>query len=630
MNPKTSVPANLRRGLPFCGFPFRAPKMGIRLKMLLSFSLVIIVFISFMLYFAVIKYGEKLTGNNIGYANQVIGNLIWNLDNHIRELKNITKVAQYNYYIQNYLNLLQKQRIDHATATFRLEYFEKSIELFTDAINTNRDITSIFIVGAREPLMFKSVHPNIDTAFAYQKQPWFQKALAAEGDPVITGPHRERFLKDNDETVFSISRAMNSLGYLDQLGVILVDVNLSVIKNLCDSAKLGNNGMLYIVNQSGQIIYQPAQNTAAKTGGAAGGRPVKRLFQKVLPEFARNIEGTFTAKSEGVKYQLVYGRMDTTAWTVVAVTPYQNVIADANNIMNLIIIVGLISLILILAITYLLSFRITNPIITLKNYMDQADQGNLDIRANIRTNDEIDMLANSFNHMLERIETLLKQVVAEQEEKRKSELKALQAQINPHFLYNTLDSIIWMAESKNENIVPITEALSNLFRISLSRGQEMIPLADELDHVRNYLIIQSMRYLNKFDYEITAEAGITGYKTLKIILQPLVENSIYHGIKNKTGPGFIKINAWEERDGSGEGGRLIITVHDDGIGMDPEICDRILHDPSLKSKSKGSGIGVRNVNERIQLYFGKEYGLRFESAPGEGTTAYITLPVIRE
>jgi two-component system sensor histidine kinase YesM len=213
------------------------------------------------------------------------------------------------------------------------------------------------------------------------------------------------------------------------------------------------------------------------------------------------------------------------------------------------------------------------------------------------------------------------EVVLEQEAKRKSEMKALQAQINPHFLYNTLDSIVWMAETNNSEVVTMTEALARLFRITLSRGEDQITLEQELEHVRNYLIIQSLRYINKFDYELDAEESLLQNKVLKLILQPLVENSIYHGIKNKRQKGHIRITARAEH------GRLLILVQDDGIGMSPEKAATILQSAASDHKDRFSGIGVRNVHERIQLYYGPEYGLQFESKPGEGTTVKVWLPL---
>ena len=204
--------------------------------------------------------------------------------------------------------------------------------------------------------------------------------------------------------------------------------------------------------------------------------------------------------------------------------------------------------------------------------------------------------------------------------KRQAQYLALQNQINPHFLYNTLDSIIWMAETNDSNIVAMTEALAKLFRISLNKGNEEISLERELEHVKNYLIIQSMRYADKFTYEISAEPGVERCRTIKLILQPIVENCIYHGIKKKRGTGKITIRAYRREQ------NLIIEVSDDGCGMPEEICRKILSDEIESENISGSGIGVKNVNERIQLRFGKKYGLSYSSEEGVGTTVTYVLP----
>jgi two-component system sensor histidine kinase YesM len=181
-----------------------------------------------------------------------------------------------------------------------------------------------------------------------------------------------------------------------------------------------------------------------------------------------------------------------------------------------------------------------------------------------------------------------------------------------------------MIAGNNKNAIKMIEALSRFFRISLSKGQDLVTLSDELEHVRNYLIIQGMRYQNKILFDINVDESLINYMTLKIILQPLVENSIYHGIKNKDEEGHINISAEiVEND-------LIISVADDGVGMDEETCNDILKETFVQKHPSGSGIGVRNVNSRIKLYFGDEYGLSFKSELGVGTTVYIKLPLILE
>lgn len=244
----------------------------------------------------------------------------------------------------------------------------------------------------------------------------------------------------------------------------------------------------------------------------------------------------------------------------------------------------------------------------------------MDMQMESDDRDEIGMLYRGFGSMMKRIRTLINEVYLSKITQKEAELKALQAQINPHFLYNTLDSIIWMAETNDSNIVAMTEALAKLFRISLNKGNEEISLERELEHVKNYLIIQSMRYADKFTYEISAEPGVERCRTIKLILQPIVENCIYHGIKKKRGTGKITIRAYRREQ------NLIIEVSDDGCGMPEEICRKILSDEIESENISGSGIGVKNVNERIQLRFGKKYGLSYSSEEGIGTTVTYVLP----
>lgn len=598
---------------------------GIQRKMLVLFSFLIIFSISFMSYFAVVLYGKKMENNSINASNRVISSLILNLDSYFDGLINITSLTTYNRYIQNYLIINERKQFNmnsdaiFPTSNDDTSNFQMSMEVLGNIINSRQDITSIYILNNNGVQLFKSSLANADSYFEYITQDWYQNSVSAQGRSVITGPHFPLYLKKGNSTVFSISRSIDSYDGLNKLGVVLIDTNLNIINNYCQSAKL-NNGFIMILDNLGNIVYCP--NDAFRS--SAGSLQTSDEFSgQVLPVFGKSRTGNLKTNISGMQYQIVYSRMDMGNWTVAAVTPYNSIVSETTAIRNLILIAGFFCLILILVITYMFSRKITMPIITLKKNMDQADHGNLTISCPVKSNDEIGMLSTSFNHMLERIRNLMKQVVDEQEEKRKLELKALQHQINPHFLYNTLDSIIWMAESKDENIVPMTEALSKLFRISLSRGKELISLSDELDHVRNYLFIQSMRYLNKFDYEITAPQELLSCKTLKLILQPIVENSIYHGIKNMQGKGSIKINASEENE------KLVIKIQDNGIGMDEEMLERLLNEPVGEKSSKGSGIGVHNVNERIKLYFGEQYGLRFESELDKGTTAYVYLPLLR-
>jgi two-component system sensor histidine kinase YesM len=286
---------------------------------------------------------------------------------------------------------------------------------------------------------------------------------------------------------------------------------------------------------------------------------------------------------------------------------------------------GLILFMVVGLATTRVSSGITKPVRRLQEIMQTVETGEFKLVGSIRATDEIRELAREYDIMVGRIRELMEANIREQEQKRKSDLKALQAQINPHFLYNTLDSIIWMGEMRqSEEVVQMTSALSKLFRISISKGSELIPVQTELEHVRSYLTIQEMRYQDKFRYEIDMEPDILDMVMLKITLQPLVENAIYHGIKEADYQGLISIT------GERVGDEIHMEVRDNGVGMDEERLNK------LKGGLEGSaderfrlnrqGLGVRNVHERIRLYFGNQYGLVISSRPGEGTTIAVRFP----
>jgi len=238
--------------------------------------------------------------------------------------------------------------------------------------------------------------------------------------------------------------------------------------------------------------------------------------------------------------------------------------------------------------------------------------------------DEITELGMSFNIMIGKIKELLDSKIKEQEELKKAELRALQAQINPHFLYNTLDTIIWMAESKKtDQVVKIVSALSNFFRISLSKGMDWITIGEEVERIRSYLTIQRMRYRDILDFKIEVDEDVAENTILKLILQPLVENALYHGIKNKRRKGTINVRA--RRKGEDE---VLLEVEDDGIGFTPEKLARLraeLDDDSGDIKLE-SGFGIGNVNKRIRLYYGKPYGLSIQSEYTTGTCVTLVIP----
>lgn len=280
---------------------------------------------------------------------------------------------------------------------------------------------------------------------------------------------------------------------------------------------------------------------------------------------------------------------------------------------------------LILILSYYIPQSISGPIMRLSKVTEKVAGGDLSVRANETTGAEVVMLNDSLNSMIEKLNDLIQQVTREQERLRKAELELLQSQINPHFLYNTLDTIVWLAEAgKHKKVVEMVESLSDFFRTSLSQGLDSVTIREELLHVKSYLEIQQVRYQDILQYDIDVSEELYECIIPKITLQPLVENALYHGIKNKRGLGTITINGRRDED------RVILEIKDNGIGMDQERLASVMDGIASKNPNQHDIYGLYNVNERIQLKFGKEYGISMESSYGDGTIVRVELPFSSE
>lgn len=590
--------------------------LSIKLKIILSFSLLIIITLLVIGLVSVSKFSKILESNTGMYSYQIIDQVIKNVDFYIKDMESISAIANYDYSIQKYLKNnepgLSKERFsDVNTITALL----KSIG------STREDIVSILIIGNNGSIICSNINAKINKSYNFIKQKWYKDAIEGRGNSVIGKPHKQSYLVNSNTLVISLSRSINSFDGKDQLGVILIDLNLKVLDDILRNVKPGKEGYVFIVDNEGNFIYHPDYSYMYRTMDEIYIRNIIKTDDSIIPDILQSEEGSFIKQLNNEKNQITYKRIQSTNWTVASITPYDEMTSDVDNVKGYIIVIGLICLICAFAVSVLISSMISKPVKKLELLMEEAENGNLDVSLDFDSRDEIGMLSQRFNNMIVKIKSLMHQIIKEQEDMRKTEFKALQAQINPHFLYNTLDSIIWMAEMNKNEVIVMIDALAKLLRISLSRGNDIISVESEIEHVRNYLVIQSMRYTNKFDYDIDVDEEALSKNTLKLILQPLVENSIYHGVKNKRQKGKITIR------GRMAEGKVLLEVIDDGIGMDPAKCLDIVSS-TVHSKKGFNGIGVKNVNERIQLYCGKDCGLKYMSEPGAGTTVQVWLSIL--
>jgi two-component system sensor histidine kinase YesM len=575
---------------------------SIHTKFALAFSCLILCTTVILSYSAYRLSTVAVTDASLSYTNQLIEQVNKNIQTYIGNMESISTLSLSNTDLKQYLSLKNPQEAE-------AQLLERQISSYFSTIVASRnDIASIVFIGSNGAVVSDRVTPQFKPYAELISQEWYTRASRSKGDIVISSSHVQHVYKDEYKWVVSISKQMPNPQTGDASGVLLVDLNFNLINDLCNQIQLGQRGYVFILDQSGDLIYHPQQQLLYS---GLKSEDIRALMQAQDSTFE-------TVASEENKIYTV--RTTSFGWKMIGVTYAGDLSGNKKEMQLTSVMWGGIALIIGLAISIWLSVTLTKPIKQLEVHMKQVEKGNFDIRVDVEGANEISKLSRTFNLMISKIKELMNQTVLDQEIKRISELKALQAQIQPHFLYNTLDSIIWMAEmGKVDDVVTMTSALSKLLRSSISKGEELIPISVELAHIENYLTIQNIRYRNKFTYAIEVEADLLDDRILKIVLQPLVENAIYHGMKHLPESGHIRITG-RKRDGVIE-----LKVMDNGVGMSEEQLKALKLRTTHQAQS-GKGFGLHNVNHRIQLYFGEGYGLQFESELEEGTTITITIP----
>ena len=424
-------------------------------------------------------------------------------------------------------------------------------------------------------------------------------------DLQISKPHVESLLEDYYPWVVTISKmVVNREGRMEQA---FMDIRFSGIANYVDDVGIGQHGYCFIVDTEGNLIYHPQQQM------------IYAGLKEETGEFAGLDDGFY------MESNVIYTVQTLTNcnWRVVGVSYVDELITTkVAHMVKICMTLLLLVLVTAILVGSFFSWMLAKPVKRLTGAMEEFEKNTENFRFEpVEGAGEITSLSASFGHMVLRIQYLMEKVRQEEISLRKTELKALQAQINPHFLYNTLDSIAWMCEEERpKEAVEMVNALARLFRISISKGHELIPLERELEHAKSYLKIQNFRYKNQFTYAFDVEESCLPYLCNKITLQPMIENAIYHGLNRMVDEGKIRITVREEENA------VVMTVEDNGVGMTEETCQEIL----CREPGERTGIGIKNVNDRIQIYFGEEYGIRIASEPDVGTLVEIRIPKLRE
>ena len=572
--------------------------LSIQSSIFMYFTVTAIIAIALISLIIFQRFTNSLNATIIEENSGIVGQLGESVDSYLR---NAMKVSDSIYY-----NVIKNTDISN-------DDIKKGMNLIY--VNNDNMIDDIALISGKGELIESMPALRLKDNSNVLEKDFFKKSMAESEYINFSMPHIRDLFDRNENSyswVISLSRAVEVTdeGKATQ-ALLLINLNYRYFEEIFSNVNLGNGGYVYLTNDRGDIIWHPKQNEIYSGRFNEDNKYAATLKDGIIVENLRGKNITLNVRTIGY-----------TGWKLVGVTPSAALGIDGIKFRFFVLFVADLFLFLLAMINAFISDKISNPIKRLDGSVREIESGNLDVEIVPSGSYEVEHLGKSIKNMLGRIKVLMSDLVAEHNAKRKSEFDTLQSQINPHFLYNTLDIIVWMIENENsDKAVNIVTALAKFFRISLSKGKNIITVKDEVEHVRNYLMIQNMRFKNRFEYSIDVDEKVLSYSSLKLMLQPLVENAIYHGMEFMDGDGEIDVKVFKEDDS------LYFTITDNGLGMSEDMVETLLSKDFVPSK-KGSGIGVKNVNERIKLYFGSEYGLKVESEPDEGTKITIHLPAV--
>ena len=549
-----------------------------------------------MLYQQFTRKAENLTVEN---SRQLLNQTTINLEDYLRNMRRISD-AMYYTVIKN--------------TDIGSESLEDSMNLLYEANKDKLVSVACYTNDGKltEASPIATEKPGVDV----KSQKWFQDAAGELENFHFSTPHVQNLFDDPSYRyywVVSLSRTVElTRNGNSMLGVLLVDMNYSSIEQLLEKANTDTSGeYVYLMAPDGEIIYHPKQNLIHMG-----------LYEENNTEAAGYEDTTVKENFHGEKRLVTVKTISYTGWKLISVVPMKSFSMGMTGMRNLVVLLVALTVLAVVILNQMVSARISKPLRRLNDSVKEWEAGNMNPDIYIGGSMEVEHLVKTLRSTVAQIRQLMDDIVVEQEEKRKSELDALQSQINPHFLYNTLDSIVWMitGERYDDAVFMITQ-LASLFRISLSKGKTVIKIEDEVKHARNYMNIQKIRYKNSFEVDFQIEEDILDGCIVKLVLQPLLENAIYYGMEFMDGEGEIHVRGYrKDKD-------VYLEVEDNGLGMPEEEAAELLNGKERPHKH-GSGVGLVNVHSRLKLRFGEAYGLVIHSCPDEGMMVQIHIPYI--
>ncbi|WP_138495122.1 cache domain-containing sensor histidine kinase [Paenibacillus pinistramenti] len=595
-------------------------------KLLIVFLFLIILPIGVLSYLSALRYSSSIENTTVSYASQLSDQMMTKLDDYMEDMKKISIIPSYlgeiktglkmsNSHYQGQSEALsgtpsilpgdQQWAIDIQKKIGNSIYFLNNVKSGTNTVYLFDRFGHVYYAS-------KSLYIRSDLSTVYPE--WKKLADAANGTPVLVSTQEVTQTANTKRYVFTVVRAIIDPDNYEPLGMIAVDANIGVIENIVKDLDQVTAGTTLIIDDSGRVIYDSEKKYLAQS------MPRSDLTRRMSGE-----QGSFKGEVDGEQAVTIYKQSSRTGWKVLITIPEQHLMEDAVQTRNLTIVTAIIIMSFALLISLVMVFALTRPLRSLTRLMKEVQKGNLDVVFPVIRRDEAGVVGNAFNRMLLRLKALIQDIYEVEQRKKEAELEALQLQINPHFIYNTLESIRMTAVIHDDiEVGDMTQLLGKLLRYSFqSGGTEVVPIEKEWEHLRIYVELLNYRYGNRFELILPDPEETAGMSVMKLLFQPIVENAVYHGLQESNENMVIRI----EHSREGKDLDHVFRIIDNGSGMSEDTLYELRQ--SLRSTRydypAGRGIGLRNVHERIRLRYGEAYGLSLQSSEGTGTVVTVTL-----
>ncbi|MBT2290363.1 sensor histidine kinase [Paenibacillus albidus] len=572
-------------------------------KLIVVFVFLISLPITYVSYLSSRSMFNSVLANATESAGQMTTNASDTIDRYVADLKRYTTLPLYNTDVQYYLTQSYTDWDKNTGMAMFLSYLK----------HTKGEILAVYMVDQYGSIFYDTAPGVNETAPAERLAGWRSLSEAGGAAPIIQGRHTIRVNSTAHKEVFSVLRTINSVSTLKNIGILVFDIDIGLFKGIVEPVNAVTQGNTLIVDDKGDLMY---------SGETAKNTPPEELAlnRQLLLDQVKLDHGHFQIMLGGEPHLAVYTVSRQTGWTTMVTIPLSRILSPVKKNRNALIFTTLIIIAFALVVATFISHALTKPLKSMVRLMKQVQHGNLEVWLHPKYNDEIGILGSHFNRMIIRVKDLLQEVSLTEKRKQKADMRALQNQINPHFIYNTLESIRMLAESNDDpRVAKLTYLLGLQMRYSIVRSEEPVTIRQELDHVRNYFHLLQIRFPDKFKLEINVPENFLHLPVIKLVFQPIVENAVFHGLDQKVGLGTLRITAWEEE------GKVVFSIEDDGVGMDQETLRSLNNSLDNGATGEKFGIGLRNVNERIRLHYGSPCGLLVDSEPGQGTRVSLRI-----